>query len=200
MAAPVRVGTVVNTQQLDKLLAWLSANVQDARPLWHRIDADLSERLERQWTSRGHEFGTPWAPLTPVTKLLRVNRRMTTTRARKKASAAKGVDTPLYDQGRLFASFVKPQSPGAIRVIGPKDYVRGSRYTVGGVPVASIMNEGWRSTHVPVMDEDGEAHFRKRAVPKQIPPRTIIPREMPLPVLSAWEGYIVQYVEQGTVS
>lgn len=193
------VGGSVDLTQLDQTLAALGHEVKDARPVFHRIDRDVSALLREQWQSRGARLGTPWAPITPATIKVRIARRMMTRQARRRAGRAAGRDTPLYDSGGLYASFTKPGAPGAIRVIEPLNYERGSGYNVDGFPVAMAMQQGFKSTHRPVFDRMGDVSFVRRKAPKQIVPRVIIPENLPAPVVSAWEGYFVQYLEKGSV-
>lgn len=193
------VGGSVDFTQLDKTLAELGHEVKDARPVFHRIDRDVSTLLREQWQSRGARLGSPWTPVTPATIKIRINRRMMTKKARARASRAAGADTPLYDRGGLYSSFTKPGAPGSIRIIDKLNYERGSGYNVDGFPVALAMQTGFKSTYRPVFDKMGDVTFVRRKVPKQIGARVIIPENLPAPIVSAWEGYFVQYLEKGSV-
>lgn len=194
------VGTVVELDTIDKTLAKLGADVANLRPAFFRIDQDVSERLREQFQSRGAALGSPWTPITPATIQVRIARRILTKKGRAKAAGNSGADTPLRDSGRLFASFTKPGAPGNIRLIDKMTYQRGSNYSVNGFPVAMAMQDGFMSTMRPVFDENGDAFFVRRKVPKQVPARPIIPENLPAPVLKAWEGYLQQYIEHGTLT
>lgn len=187
--------------ELDKTLAAVGHAVKDWRPVWSRIDADLTEQLRQQFDTRGAHWGTPWPALSEATVRVRIARRMFSKRARSRASSADVRDTPLRDTNRLWASWTKPGAPGSIRVMDALQYQRGSGYTVNGFPVALAHQSGFMSTHKPVFDRMGDVHFvRRKGGPKKVPARQVIPENLPAPVLKAWEGYVVQYIERGTVN
>lgn len=200
MAAPIEVGAVLTVKELNALLQDVGTKVQNLRPVFVRIDRDIDRELREQFATRGAHFGTPWAPLSPATPEVRIRRRMVSERARAKARSNAGADTPLIDTGAMYASFTKPGAPFSLRVIDALSYRRGSSYSVDGVPVAALMQEGFLSTMKPVWGKTGEVRFIKRAAPKQVPARPIIPENFPAPVMKAWEGYITQYLENGTLA
>jgi hypothetical protein len=195
----VNVGGTIDLTELDKMLAQLGKEVSDLRPVWFRIDRDVTEGTREQFNTRGAHWGTPWAPISGATIRTRIAKRMLTRRARRIAGRAAGRDTPLRDTGGLFASFTKPGAPGSIRVMDALEYQRGSNYTVNGFPVALAMHRGFKSRMAPVFDQLGDVFFVRRKSPKQVPARQVIPENLPAPVLKQWEGYVKQYIEHGTL-
>ena len=46
----------------------------------------------------------------------------------------------------------------------------------------------------------GDALFiRRKGGPKKVPARPIVPENLPAPIISAWEGKLVEFVESGLV-
>lgn len=194
----IAVGGSVDLSQLDKTLAAVGKEADDLRPVFRRIDSELSQLFRDQFESRGARFATPWAPISEATIKVRIARRMMSKRARRRAANGAGRDTPLRDTNGLWASFTKPGAPGSVRIIEKMNYERGSSYTVDGFPVALAMQTGFKSTHRPVFDKNGDVRFiRRKGGPKQVAARPIVPKELPAPVVSAWEGYLYNYIDTG---
>jgi hypothetical protein len=201
MAGPVSVGGSVSVIEVDKLLQSLGKQVSNLRPFFTAVDAQVSTLLREQFETRGVRLnGTPWAPISEATQELRIVRRILSTRARNRARANAGKDTPLYDTGGLYSAFTKPGAPGSVRTMSNLEYTRGVNYAPDGVPVAVLMQEGFMSPYKPVINKRGEAVFiRRKGGPKKVPARPIIPKELPVPIVKAWEGMLVGYIEQGVL-
>lgn len=193
IAAPLQVGTAINLDEVTRALAELQLATRDLRPAFHRIDQDATALLREQFTSRGQRLlGHRWPDLSPLTVTLRVTKRMASKRARARALAAPNADQPLRDTGGLWASYTKPGAPYAVRIIDQLLYERGTTYTVDGVPVAQLQHEGFTLARI-------FGHPFKGG-PRHVPARPVIPETLPAPVLRTWEGYLVQYIERGTLT
>src|SRR5690349_6093342 len=104
---PIQVGAVVQGSDFDKLLARLAKDVADLRPVFARIDRDVTERLRAQFDTQGAALGTPWAPIAPITRELRIAKRILSKRAQAQARRNMGGMRALWDTGALRGSFVK---------------------------------------------------------------------------------------------
>jgi hypothetical protein len=184
--APLQVGATISVDELNRELAALRGRVSDLRPVFEAVDRDMSLLLRKQFESHGARLGTPWAPLSEATRAVR--------------SALGQGSLPLRATGAMYQSFLSPGAHGFLRTFDALTYVRGSSYAPGGVPVAALVQAGFNSVTMPVFDAHGVPLFIRRPNgPKPVPGRTIIPENMPAPVMRAWEGYVEQYINTGEV-
>lgn len=150
------------------------------------ISRSIAMFWRRVFASQGALIGRPWAPLKPVTVLLR-----------KRAGHGRGGIG--RDTNRLWASLTKPGGPGSIRIVTPGSLVQGS-----SLPQARFMQEGGLSTHFPRITFAGKRRRRivdvawvRRKTPRKVPARPLLPAKMPEVLLRAWDRFITSYIVTG---
>lgn len=144
------------------------------------INKSVDTVFRRQFESQGAFGGSPWRPLHPVTLKLR----------QRPGHGRGGI---LRDTNRMWASLTKSGlGPDAIKVVTPHSLERGT-----SVKYAQWMHTGFKSKYFVVVDKHGLPVPIKRARPKTIPPRPIVPEPMPAEVVSTWEKILVNFLIGG---
>ncbi len=149
----------------------------DYRPvLQGEVNASVNEFFVNMFAGEGANTGAKWAPLAPITVLLR-----------KRAGHGRG--GILRDTNRLWASLTKlGLGPEALRAITPTSLERGTL-----VPYARWINAGYTSKTFVAIGADGLPVPLRRKVPKLIAPRRLIPEITP-GIVGAWEKFITGFV------
>ena len=184
MAALPHIGVVVNLTDLKKVLHEVDVAASDLRPVFRRrIAPDLSGHMRQQYESRGAHLGTLWPPLSFVTVRLRTrtvggkNKRRSISRPGR---AKGGFARPMWDTGRSRLSLVNLSDPDGIRVYKAQEMVWGSRLAYLG----PHHQEGGYQTRI----------FGKGPL-KHVPPRPVVPREWPVPIVTTWSNWMADYLE-----
>lgn len=179
MTTPAGVVVQVEAGPTLTLLRRLGAALQDLSPvLGGPVNASVNDLFTRQFATEGREGGTRWAPLAPVTVLLR----------KRRGHGRGGI---LRDTNRLWASFTKlGLGPDGVKVVTPDSLQRGST-----VPYAAPHQTGFTSRTFVVVNKLGNPVPLHRRSPKKIPARPIVPDPVPVKYISAWERLIIQFVE-----
>lgn len=180
---------IVITHRIDPAkLTGIKARADDLRPVWlHTVQPILTEFLLKRFETEGAYLGTRWAPLAPATVELR----------KRPGHGRGGIGR---DIGRLWASFVKSAgstaAPNGILKITETSIERGS-----SLRYAQWFARGYNSKTKPVQYTDKSGNrkwtFVRRAVPKAIPARPIIPDPMPAELVSQVEAALTAYVAGG---
>ncbi len=160
-------------------LSYIGKSIVNLAPvLSGPINQDIDELYKRRFETEGaSDGGTKWAPLSPVTKLLRKGRG----RGRGKIGR---------DTNRMWASLTKMGlGPDAIKRVTSTSLERGTK-----VPYAKFFSDGIRSKTFVVIGLGGQAIplFRKKI--KVIPGRPLLPDPLPSSVTKRWEGMIADFV------
>lgn len=90
----------------------------------------------------------------------------------------------------LWGSLTKRTGPKVLRVVTPTMYVRGTTVQSEGVPYPALHQEGY------TMDKVFGRLMKNRRV---VPPRPLVPEEMPMKYVKRWEGLAAKYLETGEV-
>ena len=188
MTAYLRVGASVDLADCMKVFDQLEKKVRDLSPFFRDVlDPALTELFERQFATNGAALGTPWAKLSTTTIKLRTQRTTGTGGAKATTSrtgrARAGFAAIERDTLRLYAAYTKAGGPGSLRLIDAMRYERG--VDGGVVPYAAAQATGISAE---------KARFFGRPLGHPIPARPVIPKEMPAPVLKAWEGQLAQWL------
>lgn len=176
------IGAVVDLSKVQALMDDLTAKGADLIPVFRgRIAPDVQSHLREQYESRGAHLGTKlWPPLSLATIRNRTivkgskNRRRSTSRPGR---AKGGFARPMWDTGRSRLSLVNLVDPEGIRSYQPQEMVWGSRMAY----LAPHHREG-----------GFDVTWGKHKV--HIPQREVIPKEWPAPILTAWSGWILEYI------
>ena len=157
----------IKDKKLQALLTKADKKTRNLTPVFEGpIRRSIAVAMERQFTSRGSFFGTPWAPLRPFTLA-----------QRRKRGRGKQGDAPLRDTDRLFRSITRVTDPEGIRVSGPSSLRWGTR-----VPYAYKHQVGFTS----------ELFGREVEVPaRPMLPETAWPPE----VRKQWVEAIIRHVK-----
>lgn len=178
MTAPQTNATINVAEALARLRTVLRAT-KDLRPvLGGPINSSVDQLFRRQFNSEGAFGGQKWAPLRPVTKLLR----------QRPGHGRGGIGR---DTNRMWASLTKfGVGPDAIKILTPSSLERGT-----SLPYARWFSQGYISKTKPVLGSGGRLAFIRRRAPKRIPPRPLVPDPTPRSLTKAWETLIARFVE-----
>lgn len=198
----LRVGVTVDLVEAEQRMAAMTDRVRYLNPvLAGPIDQDVTRGIQRQFETNGAHWGTPWKPLSPTTIRLRTKEIGSATKPRKRKGtihgrrtvsrtgrARAGFATPERDTLRLWAAYTKSGGPGSLRVLTLNSYERGVLGSV--VPYAAAQATGVSAE---------KATFFGRKLGKAVPARPVFPEQFPAPVIAAWEGMILRYLDTGEV-
>lgn len=122
----------------------------DLRPVWGDVNANVVQpAMDQRFRSAGAHHGSKWAPLSPAGVRSRLRR----------GGNRGGISRPLWDTGRLRASWVK-NGPESLTVMKPLSYERGTM-----VPYARFHQEGTgRLPARPMVSEELAAHVMDEAM------------------------------------
>lgn len=133
------------------------------------IDASVVQFFTRQFASSGRIGGEPWAPLRPVTLMLK----------RRRGRENMGI---LRDSNRLWASLTKRTGPETVMSATDERYERGSSN------INALRHQaGYTQTHI---------FGRLRRHPREVKPRKIVPDTLPVALTNAWESFVVSHIEK----
>jgi len=171
----------INTAGARSVLLNVQRGLQDLSLVFAGpINKSVDTVFRRQFDSQGGFGGTPWRPLHPVTLRLR----------QRPGHGRGGI---LRDTNRTWASLTKSGlGPDAIKVVTPTSLERGTT-----VPHAGYHHTGFKSKYFVVVDKNGLPVPIKRARPKTIPARPLVPDPMPAEVVSTWEKILVNWLIGG---
>ena len=155
------------------------------------ISRSIAQFWRRVFASQGALIGRTWAPLKPVTILLR-----------KRAGHGRGGIGGRgigRDTNKLWASLTKPGGPNSIRLVTNSSLIQGS-----SLPQARFMQDGGLSTHFPRITFAGKRRKRiadvawvRRKTPVKVPARPLLPKRLPDPLVKAWDRFIAKYILTG---
>lgn len=172
----IRLGVRINTKQLDTLLARIKLGAGNAIPVFQaKIDPSITEFFAQEFEARrtnGADSSMPWAPNTPTTVRLKGRR----------GHGRMGTDFVGQDTRTLWASLAKHTGPQVIKVFTPHSFERGT-----SVRSALFMQEGWESRTI----------FGKPKRTVRVPPRQLVPDQLPQPLVAMWEGALEQFIIEG---
>lgn len=161
----------IDSAAAEEMLEGVSSRMKDLSPVFAGpVDERVTQFLVEQFESEGSAGGTPWAPLTSLTLLLR-------------SRYGAGGSRILYEFGRLFAAATGPES---LRRITATEYSRGV-----DSPIAGIQQTGWISRSI-------FGHPRRN--PVTVPARPIIPNILPQGFVDDVSGIVTRYVAEGQLS
>lgn len=157
----------IKDKKMQSLLAKADKKSRNLTPVFNGpIRRSVAVAMERQFTSRGSFFGTPWEPLRPFTL----------TQRRKRGRGKQG-DAPLRDTDRLFRSITRVTDPEGVRVVGPTSLRWGTR-----VPYAYKHQVGFQ-----------QELFGHEV---EVPARPMLPTvEWPKEVRQQWVKAIVKHIK-----
>lgn len=171
---PTKISISVDTSAADQLLEQVEERTLKGMALLFRgpIHQLISKFFEKQFESEGAYGGSLWNPLSPVTMAL-------------KARSHRERMGTLRFTNRLWASLVFDSGPDQFVEITNDSYTRGTR-----VPYASFHQEGWTATSI---------FGITRKTPRFIPPRTLVPDDLPEAEHAQIAAIIDRYIETGVV-
>lgn len=171
---PIHV--VVDDTVARLVLLRMGKRARDLRSFFRGVvDPSVTEWLKSQFESEGRAGGSPWAPVRPLTVLLR-NRP-----GHGRGGFHHGFRAVVgQDVRRMWASFTKSGGPDSVRTILPQFYERGSSNKA-----AHLFHSGYRS------------FVFGHATGRRVPARPIIPDKIPSFLTRKWERSLVRHLEGG---
>jgi hypothetical protein len=164
----LQLGVSVDISAVERMLVKLSSKTVDLRPVFHDvINPSVTKFFERQFDTEGAEGGAKWRKLSDLTRRLRTR-------------SGHGRGGILRDTNVMWSSFVKGYGPMAIQRIERQEMERGSRDRK-----AALHQTGWKTSTV---------FGRKRQKPVRVPARPIVPKTMPAPLVTMWEGALSAFI------
>jgi len=175
MPNPTSIGSsIVNTEQLDRILLRLKKKVKDLRGFYYdQVDPLITRFFVRQFDTQGAEGGERWEPLTSVTIALKSRR----------GHGLRGPATIGSDSDGMRRAFTHPGGLG-FRRIDRDEYARGVIDDK-----AWRMQEGWKSTSI-----FGIPRVSPPVV--NVPARPPVPREMPKSIIAEFERRLLREIER----
>jgi hypothetical protein len=152
------------------MLRSLDAKAGDLRPVFRGpISNSIHMFFQRQFASDGAVGGEPWAKLRPTTLSL-------------KGKDNRSKMGTLQHTRRLWSSLVKRSGPESVKIITKDRMEQGT-----GVWWAHFHQLGWTQSKI-----FGKPMKR----PRRVKPRKLVPDTMPRNLVTAWETFLVRYLEK----